>query len=200
MDVVPDLGYDSGLIDVFLHRQDRAYTVPQVLDFASQNGLKFLTWLDKLNYSISAYISQPQDLLRKQVESLPAPDQWRLVELITQRLGTHRFLLGHPDRPERDYVLDFAGQGWLDYVPSLRPPLNIALHQRFQSRSSQEEPSATTVRFKRVWHRFTTHAAGLDRRRTVDPGNTFVDGKSFVPAQSATPRCGRPRHLQYEVS
>jgi SAM-dependent methyltransferase len=209
--IAPDLGYDSGLIDTFLHRQDRAYTVPQVLGFASQNGLKFLTWLDNVSYSISAYIPRPQDPLRKQVESLPAPDQWRLVELISQRLGTHRFLLGHPDRPESDYVLDFTGSAWLDYVPSLRPPVNISLDQRFRSKSSQEEPSATTVRFKRDWHQFELSRfeamllALVDGEHSIrhilssDALSGWNDASRAELAQRFFRRMADWDHLQYEI-
>jgi SAM-dependent methyltransferase len=123
--IAPDLGYDSGLVDTFLHPLDRAFTVPQVLEFASRNDLKFQSWLDTLDYSISASIMDPQNPLRQRVEMLAPAEQWRLVELIAQSLGTHRFLLCHPDKAEADYRLDFATDAWLDYVPSLRYPARI---------------------------------------------------------------------------
>jgi SAM-dependent methyltransferase len=123
--IAPDLGYDSGLVDTFLHQLDRPFTVPQVLAFASRNNLKFQSWLDNLDYSISASIMDPQNLLRQRVETLAPAEQWRLVELIAQSLGTHRSLLCHPDKAEADYKLDFATDAWLDYVPSLRYPARI---------------------------------------------------------------------------
>jgi SAM-dependent methyltransferase len=123
--IAPDLGYDSGLVDTFLHPLDRAFTVPQVLEFASHNDLKFQSWLDNLDYSISASIMYPQNPLRQRVEMLASAEQWRLVELIAQSLGTHRFLLCHPSKAEADYKLDFATDAWLDYVPSLRYPARI---------------------------------------------------------------------------
>jgi SAM-dependent methyltransferase len=36
MNRAPDLKYDAGLVDSFLHRQDRAYTVAQCLEFAGR--------------------------------------------------------------------------------------------------------------------------------------------------------------------
>jgi SAM-dependent methyltransferase len=123
--IAPDLGYDSGLVDTFLHPLDRAFTVPQVLEFASRNDLKFQSWLDNLDYSISASIMDPQNPLRQRVETLASAEQWRLVELIAQSLGTHRFVLCHPGKAEADYALDFATDAWLDYVPSLRYPARI---------------------------------------------------------------------------
>jgi SAM-dependent methyltransferase len=124
--IAPDLGYDSGLVDTFLHQLDRPFTVPQVLAFASRNNLKFQSWLDNLDYSISASIMDPQNLLRQRVETLAPAEQWRLVELIAQSLGTHRFLLCHPDKAEADYKLDFATNAWLKYVPSLRYPARVS--------------------------------------------------------------------------
>ena len=124
--IAPDLGYDSGLVDTFLHPLDRAFTVPQVLEFAARNDLKFQSWLDNLDYSISASIMDPRNPLRQRVETLALPEQWRLVELIAQSLGTHRFLLCHPDKTEADYRLDFATDAWLDYVPSLRYPARVS--------------------------------------------------------------------------
>jgi SAM-dependent methyltransferase len=124
--IAPDLGYDSGLVDTFLHPLDRAFTVPQVLEFASRNNLKFQSWLDNLDYSISASIMDLQNPLRRRVETLPPAEQWRLVELIAQSLATHRFLLCHPDKAEADYRLDFATDAWLDYVPSLRYPARVS--------------------------------------------------------------------------
>jgi SAM-dependent methyltransferase len=124
--IAPELDYDSGLVDTFLHPLDRAFTVPQVLEFASRSNLKFQSWLDNLDYSISASIMDPQNPLRQRVETLPPAEQWRLVELIAQSLGTHRFLLCHPGKAETDYMLDFATDAWLDYVPSLRYPARVS--------------------------------------------------------------------------
>ena len=124
--LAPDLGYDSGLVDTFLHPLDRAYTVPEVLRFARDNGLKLQAWLDKLDYSITASIMDPENPLRRRVEALPREEQWRVVELVAQSLGTHRFLLCHAGRPESDYEPDFDGEAWLDYVPSLRRPGRIS--------------------------------------------------------------------------
>ena len=122
----PDLGYDSGLVDTFLHPVDRAFTVPQILQFAQENNLKFQSWLDNLDYSVSSWIKNPDDPVRKVAETLPPVDQWRLMELITQLRGTHLFLLCHPDKEERNYTLDFTGDGWLDYIPSLRHGIKVS--------------------------------------------------------------------------
>jgi len=126
--LAPDLGYDAGFVDTFLHRQDRAYTVPQVLAFARENGLKFQSWLDNAKYSIAEALP-PGHPLRDAALALPKEDQWHLVELLTQSLGCHRFLLCHPDRPPSHYTLDFSVGAepavWLEYIPRIRFPTEI---------------------------------------------------------------------------
>src|SRR5438270_327318 len=88
-----DLRYDAGLVDTFLHKTDRAYTVPQVLQFARDNGLKFQAWLDNLLYSVSARIPAEDDMVRQRAETLEKAAQWELVELLWQWQGIHSFLL-----------------------------------------------------------------------------------------------------------
>ena len=51
-DVAPDLGYDAGLVDTFLHPIDRAFTVSQILKCTQENKLTFQSWLDN---SISSF-------------------------------------------------------------------------------------------------------------------------------------------------
>ena len=37
----------------------------------------------------------------------------------------HNFLLCHPEKEKRDYILEFSGDEWLDYIPSRRHPLAV---------------------------------------------------------------------------
>jgi SAM-dependent methyltransferase len=123
----PDLEYDAGIVDTFLHRQDRAYTVPQVLAFARENGLEFQAWLDKAKYSIARALP-PGHPLRDTALALPREEQWRLSELLLP-LGCHRFLLCHPERPASDYTVDFSvcdeHAAWLEYIPRMRFPTEV---------------------------------------------------------------------------
>jgi len=119
----PDLGYDSGLVDTFLHPADRAFTVAEILKLAQDNGLALQSWLDNLKYSLSATIGDPENPVRKLAETLPAANQWEIVELLGQSVARHNFLLCHPEKDQRDYRLEFSGDEWLDYIPSRRHPL-----------------------------------------------------------------------------
>jgi SAM-dependent methyltransferase len=162
----PDRGFDAGLVDTYLHPRERAYTVPDVLQLVSDSGLKFQGWLDNLDYTISLHISKPQDPLRQAIEALPLPEQWRVIELIGQALARHFVLACHVDRPVSDYTLDFTGQAWLDYVPSLRRPIAV-------SPAGSGEPPSETASVKRYGHRVeldATEEALLER----------IDGKRSI--------------------
>ena len=123
--IAPDLGYDSGLVDTFLHPADRAFTVSEILKLARDNGLTLQSWLDNLQYSLSATIGDLQNPVRKLAETLPVANQWEIVELMGQSVARHNFLLCHPEKDKRDYMLDFSGDEWLDYIPSRRHPLAV---------------------------------------------------------------------------
>src|SRR5215831_16741964 len=45
-----DLSYDAGLVDTFLHSQDRPFTVAECLDLVRHAGLSFMGWLDNIFY------------------------------------------------------------------------------------------------------------------------------------------------------
>jgi SAM-dependent methyltransferase len=145
-----DRGFDAALVDTYLHPRERAYTVPEVLQLVSDSGMKFQGWLDNLDYAISLWIANPHDPLRKLVEALPVAEQWRVVELIGQSLARQFPLVCHPDRPEADYTLDFTGEAWLDYVPSLRPGLEILSGQASEP-DAGARMMATSI--KRYGHR-----------------------------------------------
>ena len=141
----PDRGFDAGLVDTYLHARERAYTVPEVLQLVSESQLKFQGWLDNLDYSVSLHIPNPEDPLRRLIETLPASDQWRMVELIGQALARHFVLACHVERPEADYTLDFTGQEWLDYVPSLRPGARDTGRSALRGQRGRHRPRQSNV-------------------------------------------------------
>lgn len=145
----PDRGFDAGLVDTFLHPRERAYTVPDILQLVSDNGLQFQGWLDGLDYAVSFRIPRPGDPLRQAIETLPLTEQWQAIELIGQALARQFFIACHLDRPASDYALDFRGQDWLDYIPSLRRPMDMF---RDPPAGTSEAPGVITA-VKRYSHR-----------------------------------------------
>ena len=168
----PDRGFDAGLVDTFLHPRERAYTVPDIVQLVSENGLKLQGWVDHLDYSVSLHMPNPNDPLRRLIEALPVTEQWRMIELIGQGLARQFPLVCHPDRPEADYTLDFTGQAWLDYVPSLRPGLEILSGQPSEAASG---PAMATTSVKRYGHRVKLDALEAALIMRVDGTRPIIE-------------------------
>ena len=196
-----DLGYDSGLVDMFLHPVDRAFTVQEIMQFAQANEMKFQSWLDNLDYSVPACVRDPEDPIRKRAEALLPVDQWRLVELIAQSLAAHNFLLCHPEKDEGDYALDFRGQAWLDYVPR-RHPLLVA--------ETKGDPTVEPVVIQRSWQTLaleTFESALLEQVDGERPIRDILraapsvgeDEKSLSAARRFFLRMADSDHLLYQI-
>jgi SAM-dependent methyltransferase len=129
-----DIKYDSGIVDTFLHPQDRAYSVGELLAFARNNKLEFWGWVDPLMYSDKVAFPA-HHLLKNKVARLDVEERWKVVELLTQRFGFHQVFLCHPSR--RAKRIDFIQPGWEDFIPVLRPCLRLekgdpAVNKRFK--------------------------------------------------------------------
>lgn len=166
-----DQGFDAGLVDTYLHAREEAYTVADVLQLIDDSGLKLQTWLDTLDYSISLWIPNPQDPLRRAIEQLPLVNQWECVELIGQGLARQFVLACHADKPATDYTLNFTGSEWLDYVPHLRYPIEILSGQ---PAGANEGASVPTLAIKRYGHRveLTPYETALLKR--IDGRTTII--------------------------
>lgn len=140
----PDLKYDGGLVDTFLNVRDRAYSVPEVMALVSGAGLQFQSWLDGLYYSPSAAF--PADSpIHDQLDELPLEQQWHVVDLLTQTIAAHRFIVCHADRPREELAPDFSGAlddgAWLGYRPSLHPELKVSSHGKGHVRYQRDNHS-----------------------------------------------------------
>ena len=118
----PDIGYDSGIVDTFLHAQDRAYTVGEALQFVRKNGLDFWSWIEPAMYSAREAFA-PDHPLRHKILALPEEEKWKLIELLTQRFGFHQFFLCHPERIPKKIMFDQPD--WKNFVPVFSPGLKI---------------------------------------------------------------------------
>lgn len=96
----PDMKFDAGIVDIFLHRTDRAYTVDEVFALINDADLEFIDWTDRLHYSINALIPTSH-YLYSHVSNLNLQQRATFVELICQTIATHRCILGHPHSQKR---------------------------------------------------------------------------------------------------
>jgi SAM-dependent methyltransferase len=153
MDVAPDLGYDSGVVDTFLNARDRAYTIPEIMALAASVGLRFQSWLDGLHYSPSAVF--PADAaIHDHIHDLPQVEQWHIVDLLGQVSGAHRFLLCHGGREPVPSGID------ADAIPHRHPELVVA-----------EERGSITLR--REWHTLRLDGVALAAFRRIDGSRSF---------------------------
>lgn len=129
-----DLNDDVGFVDTFLHPQDRAYFIPELMNLIAESGLTFQSWQDNVWYHLDAFESLfGSNLeLKERLAGLPDIEQWAILEALTLAIGTHSFLLTTSSRQRSDYEVSFAGESWLNYKPV--PHTYCAIKDRKQGR------------------------------------------------------------------
>lgn len=84
---------DIELYDLFLHSQDRAYTVPQVYNWLDECGLNLVSFTGfaghKLKYTAETYIKNKK--LRDLIDKSSIKQQQSIAELISGSIKTHTF-------------------------------------------------------------------------------------------------------------
>lgn len=83
---------DIGIYDLFLHKQDRCYSIPELYDFVENAGLNFVQFsetLPRLSLKIENFIRDTQ-LLAK-IKEMPLRTQQAMAEIITGNVIKHTF-------------------------------------------------------------------------------------------------------------
>lgn len=122
VEAAAELKHDAAFVDTFLHPQDRAYTVPELLDLLARNGMAWQAWIDNALYYPDAALRHFDADIQAAVAQLPEPEQWAVVEMLTQRLGMHICLVRHA-APARRRIPDFEADDWPSLVPHRSPDL-----------------------------------------------------------------------------
>jgi hypothetical protein len=123
----PDFRQEAALADTLLHPQDRAYSVPQLLEFIAGAGLRFGRWVLQASYlpQCGALASSPH---RSLLARLPLEEQYAAVELFRGSTVRHSVVAYRNDRPNHDSI-NFTGDAWLGYVP-IRMPDTICVQEK----------------------------------------------------------------------
>ena len=129
--IAPDLQFDAGLVDTFLHGRDRSYTVDDCLDLVDSAGLVFQDWFLKTSY-YPPTLTEPSSGFYAAVNQLPAAKMWAVMERIKTLNACHFFLATHADRPAESYRIDFAAGNALDYVPLMRLRCGVSGQEIFR--------------------------------------------------------------------
>ena len=115
----PDLAYDGGLVDTFLHPQDRAYAVPEVLRAvvpacgARVPGVAESRRVCARGGAGGIPIRSPSARA-----SFPKRSNGRWWSSCAQGISCHRSLACRPERAPRDYRPDFSDGAVMSYRPA----------------------------------------------------------------------------------
>ena len=124
----PDFRNEAALADALLHPCDRAYSVPQLLDFFERGGLSFGRWARQAAYSpycgVLAHIRQAARL-----QALSAKDQYAACELFRGTMLRHSAIAYRDDALDNLNRISFSGDAWLAYVP-VRMPDTVCVRER----------------------------------------------------------------------
>jgi SAM-dependent methyltransferase len=149
----PDFASDAGVADALLHPNDRAYSVPQLIELVERAGLVFGRWLRQAPYLpwCGAPSATPH---ASRLQRLAAVDQYAAMELFRGTMARHSAVLYRADKPTR--AVDFGDDAWLAYVP-IRLPDTIAVRDRLP-------PGASAVLINRS-HAYTDLYLPIDARQ-----------------------------------
>lgn len=112
---------DAELVDIFLHPQDRAYSVQETLDLIAGAGLAFQCWEDNGLYSRDIHID-PASALWPRLDGVGEADEWSIVDDFALPGIKHSFVARRAgDNPR--WRIDFTGSDWLKYRPVRHPAL-----------------------------------------------------------------------------
>jgi SAM-dependent methyltransferase len=115
--LAPDLEFDAGLVDTFLHERERSFTVNDCRTLVAGGGLVFQDLFFKAPYHPPAITDSA---FLASIARLPAEKQWSVMERINFRNGCHFFLACRPERRTDSYRIDFASADLPAWVPALR--------------------------------------------------------------------------------
>lgn len=102
-----DMKFDAGLVDLFLHKQDRPYSVTECLELTRGAGLVFQAWAQPMFYNPDCNMPENHPLYLK-MDALNDEDRWQAMELFGGRQTRHDFCVCRADRPANTYRIDFA--------------------------------------------------------------------------------------------
>lgn len=115
--IAPDLQFDAGLVDTFLHGRDRSYSIPDCINLVQSADLAFQDLFLKSPYFVPL---SEGNTFYSSVTGMPQHQQWSIMERINHRNACHFFTACRKDRPREKYEIDFSAENTDDYIPSLR--------------------------------------------------------------------------------
>ena len=124
----PDFRDEGALADALLHPQDRAYSVPEFLDFLERAGLTMGRWVRQAPYSahcgVLAQIPQAATLA-----TLSPAEQAAAAELFRGTMVRHSAIVHHEGHSTSPSGIGLPDAEWLSAIP-IRLPSTICVQER----------------------------------------------------------------------
>jgi hypothetical protein len=183
----PDFQQPAALADALLHPQDRAYSVPQLLDFIERAGLSFIRWVKQAPYSsqcgVLARLHQSLHM-----EELSPAEQFAAAELFRGSMVRHSAIVYRNDSPGLYRPISFAKEASMGYVP-IRMSETICVQERL--------PAGVAAVLINRSHSYTDLIMTIDatEKRMFDA----IDGKRSIGDILETTRPSSPGQLQPDV-
>jgi SAM-dependent methyltransferase len=179
----PDFRQEAALADALLHPQDRAYSVPQLIDFLKTGGMTFGRWVKQAPYSpqcgVIAKIPQASRLTELSME-----EQYTAVELFRGTMVRHSAVVYRNDRPRGAQQIKFSADTWLNYIP-IRMSDTICVQERL--------PAGAAAVLINQTHAYRDLFLPIDATQkrlfdAIDGINCIGDiiNKTFSPSQTKT--------------
>lgn len=123
----PDFATMAGLADALLHPNDRAYSVPHLLEFLERADLRFARWIRQAPYLswCGALAASPH---HARLAALTPNEQYAAIELFRGTMVRHNLVAYRSDAPASGEI-DFNAAEWPRYVP-IRVPGTIEARER----------------------------------------------------------------------
>jgi hypothetical protein len=110
------VGSDAGLVDMFLHRRDRAYSVRDCLTLVDDAGLTFQGWDNNLFYYPDAFFAKGGQL-RNRLDRLDERTLWQAMELLLGRISSHWFFVTSAPRKPETYRIPWNSPELAYWIP-----------------------------------------------------------------------------------
>lgn len=127
-----ELAYDGAVVDTFLHRRDRSYSVDDILGLVDSAGLEFQGWLLNAPYYPHDWFT-PGTEPHRIINSLPERKLWSVMERLRVFGACHFFMVCRQDRPKESYKVDFSTDAALNYIPQMRMRCGLNGNEIFRS-------------------------------------------------------------------
>ncbi len=112
----PDFHSGGAIADALLHPRDRAYSVPELLEFLEAGGLTLGRWVRQAPYSRRCGLMARVSTATQIAQRTPA-EQFAAVELLRGTMVRHSLVARRDDAPELAHEIGFDDDAHVDYVP-----------------------------------------------------------------------------------